>query len=66
VEFEFPHKISDPYNPAKRLPAMLAGAILPDPQRIFVPDGFDNLPAGLRLLRLYGNLKLRPPEDFLA
>jgi hypothetical protein len=45
---------------------MLAGAILPDPQRIFVPDGFDNLPAGLRLLRLYGNLKLRPPEDFLA
>jgi hypothetical protein len=45
---------------------MLAGAILLDPQRVFVPDGFDNLPAGLRRLRLDANLELRPPEGLLA
>jgi hypothetical protein len=45
---------------------MLAGAILLDPQRVFAPDGFDNLPPSLWLLGLGANLKLAPPEDFLA
>ena len=65
-EFELLHEVRNPHDPAKRIPAMPAGAILLDPQRILGLDGFDNLPAGFRLLRLSVNLELSPQEGFLA
>jgi hypothetical protein len=65
-DFELLHKINDPDHPAKRLPAMPAGAVLLTPRWRLVRNGFDDLSADLRWLVLDLRLKVGSQEGFFA